>query len=294
MVLSANLMETGKTVGGYVAGASKQHPVKMWALRYLLRKDKHASTIHSEVTDYDTYWIYFVQPEMQAQHEDGQTEDAPDPRKMIVEPGSGKNLKARRVRQLDENKQPAKKLTSSMIDGATFEIRHFYRDIETAYTSPTTAAFIRLTGIYKLVWAWQKVVQARASRKTKFLRERKTVLETIIKLDDEKAPSIDVLSVAREIRGPDFHLIEQTRKRHYLRHLQRIIDSLSFTEEIHYDQGRRTYKTTGKCMASLLEWERELRRHRAGVVRESVVIFLTLVIALGTAVQAYHLVSGAG
>lgn len=275
-----------------MAEAHKRHPVKMQALRYLLRKDKHASTIHSEITDYDTYWIYFVQPEKQAEHEDGQTDDGPDPRKMIVEPGSRKTLKARRVRRLNENKQPAKKLTSSMIDGATFEIRHFYRDSETTYTSPTTAALARLTGMYKLFWAWGKILQANSSRKTKFLRERKTVLEKVMKLDDEQAPSIGALEVAREIHGPDFHLIERNKKRNYLRHLERILESLSFTEEIRFDQNRRTFRTTGKCMASLLEWEREIRIHRAGVIRESAIILLTLVIAVGTAVQAYYLVSG--
>ena|GEM_PF-2019212 len=275
-----------------MARASKQYPVKMQALRYLLSKDKHASTIQSEITDYDTYWIYFIPRGEQTEHEDGQTDEGPDPRKMIVEPGSGKTLKARRVRRINENQQPAKKLTSSMIDGATFEIRHFYRDTETTYTSPTTAAFARLTGVYRLFWTWENILQANASRKTKFLRERKTALETLMRLDDEKAPQIDVLSVAREIHGPDFHLIERNKKRQYMRHLQRIIDSLSFTEEIQYDQNRRTYTTTGKCMASLLEWERELRLHRARVARESIIIFLTLVIAVGTSVQAYHLVSG--
>ncbi|WP_421860808.1 hypothetical protein [Marinobacter salarius] len=272
--------------------ANVRQRIQMRALRYLLKKERHASTITSDVTDYDTYWIHFIPREQSSESEEGETSKAPESVRMLVEPEPDKPLQARRMRELHGEKQKPRPLTPALIKGAEFEIRHFYKDTETMYTSPVTAALSRFTGMFWLFRVWNEILKANASRKTKFLRERKTVLETIVKLDDERVPGISNFSVAREIKGPDLHLVRGEKKLRYLRHIRRIIESLVFTEEVRYDANRKTYTPTGKCMASLLEWERELRIHRAHVMREAIIILFTLVIAAGTAIQAYQALYG--
>lgn len=268
--------------------ANLRQRIQMNALRYLLKKETHASTITSEVSNYDTYWIYFTPKEQSSEGEEGETQESADPVKMLVEPEADKPLRARRVRKLNEGRQKPKAITTAMIKAVEFEIRHFYGETETTYTSPVVAALSRFLRIHWLLWFWHRFSKANASRKTKFLRERKTVLEVIVRLDDERQSGINSLSVAREIRGPDLFLLPSEVKARYFRHIHRIIDSLAFTQEIEYDKNRKTYTPTGKSMASLLEWEKELRIHRSQVRRERMIVCLTLVIALGTTVQAYQ------
>lgn len=256
--------------------------IQMTALRYLLEKETHASTIHSEISDYDTYWIYFT-PEKPA----SKTDEGAEPKKMKVDPGSVKKLQAIQLSEPGGRKKKLQKLTPEMLRNAKFEIRHFHGTSETTYTSPITAGFLRYTKLYWLFFLWEKYERFSASRKTKFLRERKTVLEAIMKLDDERNNDISYLSVARELRGPHlFKLPSETRAK-YFRHNRRIIESLAFTGEVKYDPNRKTYVPTGKCIASLLDWEKEIRIHRAQVTREVFILILTLVIAGGTAVQTY-------
>lgn len=272
--------------------ANVRQRIQMKALRYLLKKEKHASTITSEVSDYDTYWMYFTPKDQSSEGEEGQISEGPEPLKMLVEPEADKPLRARRVRKHGEGKQKPKAVTPAMLKGAKFEIRHFHRETETTYTSPITAAVIRCTRIFWLFWLWHQILKIHASRKTKFLRERKSVLQAIMELDDEGWKDISYLSVAEKLRGPNVFLLPKDLKARYFRHNRRIIDSLASTGELKYDSTRKSFVLTGKCMASLLEWERELRIHRAHVLRECVIIFFTLVIAAGTAVQAYQAING--
>jgi hypothetical protein len=275
-----------------VKKANMRQRIQIRSLLYLLKKETHASSIHSEVSDYDTYWIYFTPREQNTKGEEGEINEGPHPVKMLLEPEPEIPLQARRVRNHVDKKSDPELLTPGMINGAVFEIRHFYKETETTYTSPITAALARLTGVFWLFFLWHELLKANASRKTKFLRERKTVLEAIMKLDDERQPQISYLSVAQEIKGPNLDLVRSEKRVRYLRHIHRIIESLAFTEEVRYDTNRITYIPTGKCMASLLEWERELRLHRAHVMREAIIIFFTLIIAGGTAIQAYHALYG--
>ncbi len=267
--------------------AKLKQRIQMRALGYLLEKETHASTIQSEISDYDTYWIYFRPEKHSANTEEGEAKEGAEPEKMIVEPGSHQKLKARQLKEAGGPKKKLQKITPEMLRNAKFEIRHFHGTSETTYTSPITAGFLRCTKLYWLFFLWEKYQRFSASRKTKFLRERKTVLEAIMKLDDERNTDISYLSVARELRGPHlFKLPTETRAK-YFRHNRRIIESLAFTGEVRYDANRKNYVPTGKCMASLLEWEKELRIHRAQVIREMLIVGFTLVIAVGTAVQTY-------
>lgn len=272
--------------------ANLRQRIHINALRYLLNKETHASTITSEVSNYDTYWIYFTPKEQHSEGKEGELREGPKPVKMLVEPEPDGPLRARRVRRLDEGKQKPKVITDAMIKGAEFEIRHFYGETETSYSSPATAAIARFFRMHWLFWLWHKFSKANASRKTKFMRERKTVLEVIVRLDDERRSPISNLSVAQEIRGPDVFLLPKEVKARYFRHILRIIESLAFTEEIVFDKNRNTYAPTGKSMASLLEWETELRIHRSQVRRERMIVGLTLIIAFGTTVQAYQAIVG--
>lgn len=271
--------------------ANVRQRIQMRALRYLLKKESHASTITSEVSDYDTYWIYFTPREQSSEGEEGEIREGPEPVKMLVEPEADKPLRARRVRKMGEGPQEPKAITAAMINGAEFEIRHFHRETETTYTSPITAAIVRFTGVFWCLWLWHQLLKANASRKTKFLRERKTALEAIMRLD-ERGQNIGYVSVAEEIRGPDVFILPSDLKTRYFRHIRRMIDSLTFTGELQYDGNRKTYLLTGKSMASLLDWERDLRTHRAHVIRETIIICFTLIIAIGTAVQAYQALYG--
>ncbi len=233
--------------------ANVRQRIQMRALRYLLKT--HAGPITSEVPecDIDTYWIEFTTREKISWPSGTRIS-----KNMVVEREPDEPLRAR-PRKLDgEEKEEPKPITGDMIDGAKFEIKHFYKDNETDYSSPLTAALARRSGVFWLLWVWHRIVRANASRNTKLLRERTTVLEAIIKLNASKPSYINSLSVAVEINGPNFRLVHENKKAIYLRHLNKILESLEFTEEIKRHENREGYFIpTGKSMASLLEWERE-------------------------------------
>lgn len=265
--------------------------VWIWCIKYLLRQHSHQSRVsNDDLATVDTYWIYFKSSDSSyiEQVEDRQAEATPDKlTKFHIEPLSKKDneLSGRQVRKdSGDPEKPKFRIEASTLNGVSFEIRHFFREIETTFDSPTVAFWWRLFRLHWGALLFNRLLGKWYYRNVKLVNDRATVLRSVIKQEDERSMYISVMTVVNDIYGDRYNRVHPSRRIKVHDTVHRVLQSLVHSGELTRVEAR--FRTTGKCLASLSEWETDLRRHRHQKIQEVLMLMVTIVIAIGTILQA--------
>lgn len=262
----------------------------IWCLRRLLKLHTHQSRVSSEdLATVDTYWIYFraVPESKSVLIEDQQAApDADNVIKYYVEPlERSKGLTARQVRKdPGDPEKPRFQIKPETLRDAAFEIRHFFKEIETTFDSPFTALLWRSTKLHWVLLATNRMLGRWYYRNVRLVKDRAVVLRSVIKQEDERSMHISVRTVVNDIYGNKYQKVHPSKRVKVNDTIHRVLESLVYSGELTRQESR--FKTTGKCLASLSEWETDLRRHRHEKIREFLMLMATVIIAIGTMIQA--------
>lgn len=274
---------------------------KLSCIKYLYKKGDGRDRISSaEEPVFNTYWIYLIEAiskeEKQSRDslkELGEVAGPEEERRLIVDSVSqGKVFVRQQKEDEDAPDNKAFELKPQNLSKYRFEIRFFLRETEEKYASPVLAAFHRFTK-----WSYAKLIIHRynrwsANQSIRLLQERIRVLETMIRIEDSRGPSASNRSISPwglmgEIYGPKVSLANGSVSLPAFKNLCRILDSLAYTGEL--EKVQLNYRTTGKALATVFEYNDMVKRHREARNRDLLMLAATTVIAVAAFIEGYQL-----
>jgi len=263
------------------------------AIRYLKAVETPTDRVSSERDDYDAYWIHLDRYEEGLEGEEAAT---PKRQRYLVELDEDGTVSMRLTRHSpQETENPKFPVSYARIGQHQFEVTHFYRGKQFRFLTPYQAYFFRWTNLYKAQFVLASIAEAwyrkRASVLVKSINNRVAVLDAVIELEDQKRPgrflNTHYLEVQNRVHGRQHVFLPSSRRRSELNKLVRVLDSLVESGELKNGDKTLTYRTTGKAIASSLNWHEELSRASSEAKRERTLILVTFVIAISACVQAY-------
>ena len=263
------------------------------AINYLRQVETHEEIISSNRSDYDAYFISLVAPREKASSDEEPptlTERLARTR-YVVKKVEGSDFIVEKARDsAEEERNPNERVGYDITKNCHFELFHVYGRFQFDYRSPVSAYICRITGLFFARWLWAVVYTAVVARLSQlFLREvrdRKRVLDAVIKMEEAGKPDIYYLSVAEQLHGRKFFNVSGPRFKLEIDQIQRLIDSLEYSGELKQKRkGEFTFSTTPKAISSSIEWQREVKKERHRVIMDGCMIIFTGVLALSAALQ---------
>lgn len=269
----------------------------LWAIRYLLSREKHYNTISSDGQRkgiYDTYWI-FIEEWLKAETEnrketvEEKSDDDELPatvkRSYNVELINGQLFRRQRRKDSSEKRFKAKKLEYQFLKDKEICVRHFFKSGEKVFDSAISAAIMRKLRLHWFFYLVGRLHLFVLRAKFRSVRDHRKVLAAINDLSLRGFTHIYSFTVARDLYGPHYgpnidKAFEQEQKR-----LTGILETLEQQGALQSDRGG--FKILPKATALRMEWDREIARERIQNWNIFLTLLLTAVLAVSSGFMAW-------
>ncbi len=259
--------------------------LRIFFIKCLLKWHTHTEEIHSDVKNYDCYWIHI------RSNDDDETKFyicGPND-EIEVQNHDADGVFFRKLRASDsEEKHPAIKLTPNFLSGKKVKVVHYFKNENFSFNS-IEAAFINR--ILMLPWFYcllkktiQKIVGFGPRPAASYIEVLKAVCDNYFETGDSSNPYL----VALRINGPVFNIMPRNHKSEALEKYRRILESLEESGELKKAGGLfyGTFNPTGKALRTLTDWDDQENERRWQKQHSRQMLGVTLIIGFGTLITA--------
>lgn len=193
-----------------------------------------------------------------------------------------------RVREWDANTDSfsiERVATFRDLDGGRLIITHYLEGQQFRYNTASKFFLWEFFGLYRVSMLFESSKQVLFNKKTLVRQERIDVLRNLLlKSERGRDDGTNILGYQAAVHGVRFirHPDYDASSVHY----RRIFDSLVESGELKKEQGGLRYWVTPKALITLAAYETEERKHRDMLSPQKWMVWLTLLLLFGTAVQA--------
>jgi hypothetical protein len=179
-------------------------------------------------------------------------------------------------------------ITWSELEKLNLEITHFLGPYDFKYVSPWKFLWAHISRWPQLYRFGQRLRQALFNRKRLVRVDRMKALRHLIEQRigrrDAKSSPVQLLAEIHTFRA--FH---HPNKEEQLAYSALLMDSLVASGDLSNDQG--SYKVTPKALVTLAQHDEDNRRHRDNKIIQWLVVWLTIILAIAAAIEAWDIVS---